>query len=140
MSPNLFSRSAFHFAWDGTPFLVLDDVTIELPGGSPFAFAHGPAVEEAPASGLGPVAAIQAPEAVEPAPPAIEPAPVTVAEAVPPAAPEPPPVQSQAELDLYAQYAHLADGFNGDQALADLIASDWAAQNDWHGAGGTPLG
>jgi len=127
MSLNLFSRSAFRFAWDGAPFLVFDDVTIDLPGGSPFAFAPGPAPDEAPASRPGQVA---------PAP-AADPQPASVP--APPAAVEPPPPQSQAELDLFAQFAHLADDFNGDQALADLLASGWAAQNGWQGAGGAPI-
>ncbi len=66
--------------------------------------------------------------------------PPPVAHEAEPAAAEPPPAQSQAELDAFAQYAQLFDGFDGDQALRDLLGSDWAMSHGWGEAGFAPLG
>lgn len=57
-----------------------------------------------------------------------------------PASSEAPPQQSEEELALFAQFAGLYDDFSGDEALAGLLGSDWAEQNQWQGAGGAPLG
>lgn len=105
------------------------------------------------------MAALQAPP--EPGPRAVASVPVTTAEtALPPAAPETlapvatqdlpapttpdlpgaPPRQSAEELALFDQFAGMYGDFSGDQALVDLLGSDWAAENQWQSAGGAPLG
>lgn len=145
---SLVARSAFRFSRDGAPMLQVEDWMLDVAAGITAAV-----VPEVPAPGERQATSLAAAEPAptipaDPVPAAVgEVAPPVVAapppEAVPPppipAAPEPPPLQSQAELDLFALFAHLADGFNGDQALADLLASDWAAQNGWQGAGGGPI-
>ena len=76
--------------------------------------------------------------------PAVAQAPATSELALPdPVTPAPmdmPPQQSLQELDLYAQFAGLYGDFSGDQALSGLLGSDWAVQNHWQDAGGSPLG
>lgn len=89
-------------------------------------------------------AAMAVPDA--PAPPTM-----TASVATPPEAPvvhatpdqvslPPNPQSAPGESDLFAQFAGMYADFSGDQALSDLLGSDWALHNGWQGAGGAPLG
>lgn len=108
--------------------------TTETSGPAPLAVAvpATPALDDPPAS---PAEAAPAPPEGAPAPVVSEaPAEPTVA-AAPPSPPALPAVD-----DLFEQYAHLFDDFDGAAALDALLASDWAVHNQWTDAGHAPLG
>ena len=161
-------RAPLLLAEDGVPLLRLGDAMFRLADGGLIRFSAALPwqPEDSPASQFlepeaptepqpVPPVSVAAPEepttspvaAASTEPPATPP----IVEAMAPLEPEPapavtaaadamPPQQSQEELDLFAQFANLYADFDGDQALANLLQSDWAAANNWQQAGGAPLG
>lgn len=136
----------------GADHLAPDEILFRFADGGVFQFpefvawlGQGPVPQPAPAANpAAPAAteAVTAPEALPVEAPATVTEEPVVAAPPPPQDPDPalpPAPQSQAELDLMAQYAGLFDEFDGSQALDELLASDWAAQNGWQSAGGSPI-